>query len=58
MYADTESILESVDNNKIVSGAYQKHVPHTIAFYIKCELDDFILVFECYREKDCILWLN
>ena len=33
---------------------YQKHVPHSVAFYLKCNFDDSLSRIKVYRGEDCI----
>ena len=53
VYADLECILEETGNQKFP----QKHVPHSVAFYLPCAFDNNTLSrFECKRSCDCVEW--
>ncbi|KAB0790572.1 hypothetical protein PPYR_15022 [Photinus pyralis] len=59
IYADIESILMKCDglsdenrNTKL----FQKHIPFSIAFYLKCAYDDSLSKFLLYRGADCVTW--
>lgn len=59
VYADIECLLEPIaetnDKNMIPSRvADQKHVPHSVAFYLKCNFDDSLSRIKVYRGEDCI----
>lgn len=50
IYVDLESILEPLTNR------IQKHVPHSVAFYLKCVYDDQLSYFKFNSGPDCIEW--
>ena len=59
IYADIECILvdcaagnTSTDKTK----AIQKHVPCSIAYYLKCSYDDSLSKFNMHTDKDCQTW--
>ncbi|KAK5646714.1 hypothetical protein RI129_005178 [Pyrocoelia pectoralis] len=59
IYADLESILEKFSragdegsNTRVC----EKHVPFSIAYYLKCSYDDSLSKFQLYRGEDCITW--
>ncbi|KAB0790023.1 hypothetical protein PPYR_15685, partial [Photinus pyralis] len=59
IYADIECLLENCDtvcgsgeNTKL----FQKHVPYSIAFYLKCAYDNSLSRFSLYRGADCVSW--
>lgn len=58
IYADLESILEKFDdrNATFSTRKYQKHVPFSIAFYLKCSYDDSLSEFHQYTGEDCDKW--
>ncbi|KAK4884494.1 hypothetical protein RN001_000765 [Aquatica leii] len=61
IYADLECILEKcndIDSNLLntKSKSYQKHLPFSIAYYLKCSYDDTLSKFCTYRGIDCIDW--
>lgn len=58
IYGDLECLLEkNTDlNSSSKSIKYQKHIPFTIAYYLKCSYDDSLSKFELYSGKDCISW--
>lgn len=55
IYADLESILEKYDDPKTMptKNKYQKHVPFSITYYLKCSYNDNISKFELYTGRDC-----
>lgn len=69
IYADIESLLlpitderndnfsndESI-NNKPPKGAYQKHIPNSIAFYFLSRSDERRSYFKSHSGPDCIKW--
>ncbi|XP_057320568.1 uncharacterized protein LOC130664599 [Microplitis mediator] len=50
VYADIECTLLSEPEE------VQKHVPHSVAFYIHCSYDNSLSKFEINRSTDCIEW--
>ncbi|KAB0802687.1 hypothetical protein PPYR_04873 [Photinus pyralis] len=59
IYADMESILVKCENNGgggENTRLYQKHIPFSVAFYLKCTYDDSLSQFSQYRGVDCISW--
>lgn len=52
VYSDIECLLLETGND----AQYQKHIPYSIAFYIKCSYDDSLSKFEIYTGEDCIEW--
>ncbi|XP_044014029.1 uncharacterized protein LOC122856426 [Aphidius gifuensis] len=58
VYADSESILEKIDDTngleKRKTHSYQKHIPSSIAYYLKCSYDNSLTKFELKRSSDCI----
>ncbi|KAK5639113.1 hypothetical protein RI129_011605 [Pyrocoelia pectoralis] len=57
LYADLESILEKcLDNQNSNTRMCEKHVPFSVAYYLKCSYDDSLSKFRLYRGEDCIQW--
>ncbi|KAK4871446.1 hypothetical protein RN001_016471 [Aquatica leii] len=61
IYADLECILEKCNdaNSNLLntkSNSYQKHIPFSIAYYLKCSYDDTLSKFCTYRGIECIDW--
>ncbi|KAB0790324.1 hypothetical protein PPYR_15335, partial [Photinus pyralis] len=59
IYADIESILMKCDdlcNENRNTKLFQKHIPFSIAFYLKCAYDDSLSKFLLYRGPDCVTW--
>ncbi|KAB0795158.1 hypothetical protein PPYR_11997, partial [Photinus pyralis] len=60
IYADLESILVKCDgdlgNYDDCTKLFQKHIPFSIAFYLKCSYDESLSTFSLYRGADCIQW--
>ncbi|KAK5637831.1 hypothetical protein RI129_000172 [Pyrocoelia pectoralis] len=57
LYADLESILEKcLDNQNSNTRLCDKHIPFSIAYYLKCSYDDSLSKFRLYRGNDCIQW--
>ncbi|KAK5644785.1 hypothetical protein RI129_006085 [Pyrocoelia pectoralis] len=58
IYADLESILEQnlncLENNCTTFDS--KHIPFSIAYYLRCSYNDSLSRFRLYRGKDCISW--
>ncbi|KAB0802804.1 hypothetical protein PPYR_04990 [Photinus pyralis] len=60
IYADLESILEKctnlncLENNNTIFNS--KHIPFSIAYYLKCSYNDSLSRYRCYRGNDCIQW--
>ncbi|CAD6229572.1 GSCOCG00012110001-RA-CDS, partial [Cotesia congregata] len=50
IYADLECTLEYVSDD------IDKHVPHSIGYYIHCNYDNSLSKFEFKRSPDCIDW--
>ncbi|XP_015125084.1 uncharacterized protein LOC107046880, partial [Diachasma alloeum] len=60
IYADLECILESIngdDNGNEDGMLRQKHIPHSVAFYLKCSFNDDLSKFKLKRDPQCIKWL-
>lgn len=63
IYADLECVLvhendrESGVTNKPTSKHINKHIPHSAAYYLHCDYDNFLSKFEINRAPDCITWL-
>lgn len=53
IYADIESILEKCDDDEIKT---HKHIPFSIAYYLKCSYNKDLSKFDLYRGNDCIEW--
>ncbi|XP_015608407.2 uncharacterized protein LOC107274135, partial [Cephus cinctus] len=60
VYADIECILEPIadKSNSLNTTLYQRHVPHSIAYYLQCNFDDTISKFRAYRGKNCVEWFT
>ncbi|KAK5644575.1 hypothetical protein RI129_005875 [Pyrocoelia pectoralis] len=59
IYADLESILAKCDDtfdNANATLYQQRHLPFSIALYLKCSYDDSQSKFLAYRGADCITW--
>lgn len=57
IYADIECVLKNVSNvNTIITNAYQKHVPCSVAFYFKCIYDSSKSFYSSKTSTDCIAW--
>ncbi|XP_044019500.1 uncharacterized protein LOC122859882 [Aphidius gifuensis] len=59
VYADLESILEKVtdnSNNSLKKTIKQKHIPSSVAYYVKCSYDNTLSKFKLKRDKNCIEW--
>lgn len=58
IYADLESILKAHTDNTPNSQSvkYQKHIPFSISFYLKCSYDNNLSEFQHYTGPDCIEW--
>lgn len=58
IYADLESILAKHEDNEKTETMekYQKHIPFSIAYYLKCSYDDSLSKFNSYTGEDCISW--
>ncbi|XP_024943318.1 uncharacterized protein LOC112494699 isoform X2 [Cephus cinctus] len=58
VYADIECMLKPIadKSNSLNTTLYQRHVPHTVAYYLQCNFDDSISKFRPYRGKDCVEW--
>ncbi|CAH1107328.1 unnamed protein product [Psylliodes chrysocephalus] len=54
VYADLECVLRSTDDPK----KYQKHVPCSIGYYLKCSYDDSLSFYRSYRGEDCMQWFT
>ncbi|XP_057324658.1 uncharacterized protein LOC130667184 [Microplitis mediator] len=50
VYADLECTLEIETNDT------QKHVPHSVAYYLHCSYDNSLSRFEINHSVDCITW--
>ena len=40
IFADLECLLQQVPNTQLNTGPYQKHVPHSVAYYLHCRYDN------------------
>ncbi|KAK5644551.1 hypothetical protein RI129_005851 [Pyrocoelia pectoralis] len=57
VYADLESILEKCADNQVTNTQLcEKHIPFSVAYYLKCSYDDSLSKFRLYRGNDCIQW--
>lgn len=56
IYADFECLLEAVVGENKNTSVYQKHIPHSVAYYLHCTYDDSISKFRTYRDIDCVPW--
>ncbi|KAK5640735.1 hypothetical protein RI129_009282 [Pyrocoelia pectoralis] len=57
VYADLESILEKCpDNQNTNTRLCDKHIPFSVAYYLKCSYNDELSKFRLYRGRDCIQW--
>lgn len=57
VYADVECILEKIEDEPDKNTQkIQKHVPFSIAYYLKCSYDDSLSKFDLYRGEDCQKW--
>ncbi|XP_072388457.1 uncharacterized protein [Diabrotica undecimpunctata] len=59
VYADFECQLHNfTDSNVTVSktAKYQKHVPFSAGYYLKCAYDDSLSYFNSYRGENCMEW--
>ncbi|KAB0790087.1 hypothetical protein PPYR_15588 [Photinus pyralis] len=59
IYADLESILENCSNLTIRENHtifQSKHIPFSVAYYLKCCYNDSLSRFRLYRGNDCISW--
>ncbi|VEN46542.1 unnamed protein product [Callosobruchus maculatus] len=53
IYADMEAILVPTKDMK----EYQKHIPCSVGYYVKCSYDDSLSFYRSYRGEDCMRWL-
>ncbi|XP_072385942.1 uncharacterized protein [Diabrotica undecimpunctata] len=59
VYTDFECQLHNfTDSNVTVSktAKYQKHVPFSAGYYLKCAYDDSLSYFKSYRGENCMEW--
>ncbi|XP_072388760.1 uncharacterized protein [Diabrotica undecimpunctata] len=59
VYADFECQLENYNQSNVnltKTVKYQKHVPYSAGFYVKCNFDDNLSYFDSYRGADCMDW--
>ncbi|XP_072390519.1 uncharacterized protein [Diabrotica undecimpunctata] len=59
VYADFECQLHNfTDSNVSLSktAKYQKHVPFSAGYYLKCAYDDSLSYFNSYRGENCMEW--
>lgn len=57
LYADFEALLQPC-NKKISdkSFKYQKHIPYSVGYYLKCTYDDSISRYASFRGATCLDW--
>ncbi|CAH1101833.1 unnamed protein product [Psylliodes chrysocephalus] len=60
IYADFECQLKNFveSGNKSKTVKYQKHIPYSAGFYVKCSYDDNLSFFKSYRGTDCMDWFR
>lgn len=60
IYGDIESILEKMDGERYgLNTEYtHKHIPFSVAYYLKCSYDDSLSEFKTYRGADCMEWFT
>lgn len=59
IYADFECILEPLKSvTTSATYKYQKHVAHSVGYYINCCFDDRLSGYKARRGKDCIKWFR
>lgn len=59
IYADLESILEKMEDDRGKNTEHtHKHIPFSIAYYLKCSYDESLSKFRMYRGADCMQWFN
>lgn len=56
IYADFEGILQKWSEKVGESTLYQKHIPMSVAYYLKCDYNDEISKFKIFRGKECLKW--
>ncbi|XP_050512833.1 uncharacterized protein LOC126888532 [Diabrotica virgifera virgifera] len=58
IYADFECMLEKVTDLQTSSCTkkYQKHIPYSAGYYVKCSYDEKLSFFKSYRGIDCMEW--
>lgn len=58
VYADLECVLQPIsdENKKSKEKKYQKHVPYSIGYYVKCSYDDSLSFYKSYRGMNCEQW--
>nr|CAI5852894.1 unnamed protein product [Callosobruchus analis] len=49
-----EAILSSIDDAK----CYQKHIPCSVGYYVKCSYDDSLSFYKSYRGADYMGWFS
>ena len=52
IYADFECILEPITNINV----FQKHIPCSVGYYVKCYYDNELSFYKSYRGRDCQTW--
>ncbi|XP_044010191.1 uncharacterized protein LOC122853841 [Aphidius gifuensis] len=57
-YLNTECILKPIDHESksMKTHEYQKHIPCSLGFYIKCSYNDSLSEFKFKRDVDCVEW--
>lgn len=59
IYADLESILQKIDDTENKNTVHtHKHIPSSIAYYVKCSYDDNLSYFRLNRSENCIDWFS
>ena len=57
IYADLECLLQKHNEHRTNNTSYyQKHIPCSIAYFLKCSYDNSLDRFELYTGEDCISW--
>ncbi|XP_050505347.1 uncharacterized protein LOC126883727 [Diabrotica virgifera virgifera] len=58
IYADFECMLEKVTDlqTSCCTKKYQKHIPYSAGYYVKCSYDEKLSFFKSYRGIDCMEW--
>ncbi|XP_072394634.1 uncharacterized protein [Diabrotica undecimpunctata] len=58
IYADFECMLEKVTDHQasISTKKYQKHIPYSAGYYVKCSYDEKLSFYKSYRGIDCMDW--
>ncbi|XP_066157596.1 uncharacterized protein [Euwallacea fornicatus] len=55
IYADFESQLENVSFSNDL-GKYQRHIPFSVGYFIKCAYNDSLSQFKMFRGTNCVEW--